>query len=123
MIRPGACTPRGGAASLRSLEPNAARVFGDFVRFLEKSGLKVRITSTRRDPSEQLRLWRCYQAGLSRFPAAPPGHSTHALGIAVDLVLNPPAYAWAGDRWERAGFTWGGRFRDPIHFDLRRRAA
>jgi hypothetical protein len=36
-----------------------------------------------------------------------------------------PPYPWqyqlAGEIWEALGFTWGGRFSDPIHFDFRPR--
>lgn len=108
-------------ATLRSLDARAIPVFRTFLAALARAGIRATVTSTRRDPAEQARLFARYKAGLSRFPAAPPGHSTHALGIAVDMVLDPPAYELAGRVWERAGFTWGGRFNDPIHFDLRRR--
>jgi hypothetical protein len=82
----------------------------------------VVVTSTRRGPQQQAALYRAYLAGKSRYPAAAPGHSTHAAGIAFDLHLDPPLYAEAGALWEQAGFTWGGRFADPIHFDFRPRA-
>lgn len=109
-------------ASLRDLDPHAAPIFSAFLRWLSRAGVRARLTSTRRSFAKQTQLYAAYRAGRSRFPAAPPGHSTHALGIAVDLVLDPPVYAWAGAAWKRAGFTWGGDFSDPIHFDLRRHA-
>lgn len=106
-------------ASLRSLEPQAREVAQAFVRFLQSHGVRVTVTSTRRSMSEQQRLWDRYKAGLSKYPAAPPGRSMHGAGIAFDLHLDPPLYEAAGIAWERAGYTWGGRFNDEIHFDLR----
>lgn len=90
-----------------------------FVRNLERQGVRVTVTSTRRSIAEQARLYDRYKRGLSKYPAAPPGSSTHGLGIALDLHLDPPVYRAAGELWERYGFTWGGRFDDPIHFDFR----
>jgi hypothetical protein len=90
-----------------------------FVRLLSEAGIRVLVTSTRRDAAKQAKLYADFLAGRSRFPAAPPGRSTHGIGIAFDLKLDPPVYADAGRVWEEAGFTWGGRFRDPIHFDFR----
>ncbi len=106
-------------ASLRTLDVHAAPIFRAFVRWLQSHGVTVTITSTRRDAAQQARLYAAYKAGRSKYPAAPPGKSTHALGMAVDMVLDPPVYQQAGEAWERAGFTWGGRFDDKIHFDLR----
>jgi hypothetical protein len=101
-----------------------------FARFSGVPQVRVTVTSTRRGPDKQRELWNCYQrTGCSNcgrtsscFPAAPPGKSTHALGLAFDLKLTPPVYAAAGRLWEMIGYTWGGRFKDPIHFDVRRRA-
>lgn len=118
-------------ASLRSLHPAVARLAQAFLRELARHGIKATVTSTRRDPDQQARLWNNYQrCGCSScppvpgrcFPAARPGQSTHALGYAFDLRLDPPRYDLAGRIWESLGLTWGGRFRDPIHFDIRRRA-
>jgi len=44
------------------------------------------------------------------------------LGLAFDMVVTPmTALKPLGELWERLGFTWGGRFNDPIHFDFRLR--
>jgi hypothetical protein len=91
------------------------------VAFLQKHGVTVTVTSSLRSMDEQQRLYARYKAGLSKYPAAPPGHSMHGLGIAFDLHLNPPVYDVAGRIWEALGLTWGGRFSDPIHFDFRPR--
>jgi len=101
------------------------------MRLLADAGIRVTLTSTRRDPAKQARLYECYKrVGCSDcskrpgqpgcFPAAAPGKSTHAIGAAFDLHLDPPVYEQAGQVWEQFyGFTWGGRFSDPIHFDFR----
>lgn len=109
-------------ASLRSLDRRVVPIAQAFIRFLSQHGIRVTVTSTRRDPALQARLYARYKAGLSRYPAAPPGKSTHGAGMAFDLKLDPPVYEAAGRAWEAAGFTWGGRFSDPIHFDFRPRA-
>lgn len=109
-------------ASLRTLDPDVRPIAQAFVRWLQSAGVRVTVTSARRSLSEQKRLYARAQAGLSKYPAAPPGRSTHGVGIAFDLALDPPVYAEAGAAWERAGFTWGGRFNDRIHFDTRPRA-
>jgi hypothetical protein len=108
-------------ASLRDLDPRFAPLARWFVRVLQSAGVRVTVTSTRRSPAAQAELYRRYKAGLSKYPAAPPGHSTHGLGVAIDLHLEPPVYAQAGALWERLGLTWGGRFNDQVHFDLRPR--
>lgn len=119
--------------SVRGITTRGGPIVAAFLRALAGAGIKARITSTRRDPRKQAALYANYKrCGCSScssrpgradcFPAAPPGTSTHEKGLAFDLELLPPgAYDWAGRLWESWGFTWGGRFSDPIHFDLRRR--
>ncbi len=74
----------------------------------------VKVTSTYRSYSEQLRLW------LTRFsnpyPVAPPGQSYHEYGRAFDLVGPTDTLDALGGLWERMGGTWGGRIGDRIHF-------
>ena len=106
-------------ASLRDLDNRAQSMARAFVRALQAAGVTVTVTSTRRDSSQQAKLFADFQAGRSRYPAAPPGRSTHGMGLAFDLHLDPPIYRAAGLAWESAGFTWGGRFADKIHFDFR----
>lgn len=81
---------------------------------------RARVTSTVRSRAEQARLYRRFLAGKSRFPAAPPGRSKHQLGRAIDIVARDEVLRSLGLAWERLGpnFKWGGRFRDPIHFEL-----
>jgi hypothetical protein len=49
------------------------------------TGKSVIVTSAVRSREEQQRLYDDYKAGRSKFPAAPPGRSKHALGTAVDI--------------------------------------
>jgi len=117
-------------ASLRTLEQDVQPYANEFVRLLA-TFCKVVVTSARRDRAQQEKLYADYLAGRSKFPAAPPGQSTHGAGYAFDLQLDGvtpgkrPPYPWqyqlAGEIWEALGFTWGGRFDDPIHFDFRPR--
>jgi hypothetical protein len=108
-------------ATLRTLDTRLRPIAEAFVQLLADAGVRVTVTSARRDPAQQAKLYAAYKAGKSRFPAAPPGKSTHALGAAFDLHLDPPIYEEAGKLWESLGLTWGGRFKDEIHFDFRPR--
>jgi hypothetical protein len=86
---------------------------------LTEAGLAPTVTSTIRSTALQRRLYADYIAGRSKYPAAPPGSSAHEYGWAFDLSVNDDSYlADAGDLWESWGGTWGGRFRDPIHFEI-----
>lgn len=76
---------------------------------------RLQVTSVRRSRTEQLRLW--HNRKNNRYPVAPPGSSKHELGRAFDLVGPPELLAQAGRLWESWGGRWGGRFRDPIHFE------
>lgn len=85
------------------------------------NGIGFTVTSTRRSVADQARLYRAYRAGRSQYPAAPPGTSAHELGLAFDAVVRPESYQAAfGALWERLGGEWGGKYQDPVHFQLRR---
>ena len=118
-------------ASLRTLDSSVYPLAQAFVRLIEspvfahalglRRPVRVTVTSARRDLATQQRLYDAFLAGRSKFPAAPPGASPHALGIAFDVHLEPNTprtYELAGLLWEHLGFRWGGRFSDPIHFDV-----
>jgi LAS superfamily LD-carboxypeptidase LdcB len=115
------------SATVRSLDARVQPFVSELLRALARAGIKAELTSTRRDLAEQRRLYDCYRRtgcsncrrGPGCFPAAPPGSSTHATGFAFDVRLTPPVYAELGQVWEQLGLTWGGRFKDPIHFDFR----
>lgn len=106
-------------ATLRTLSPDVRPIAQAFVRALTRAGVSVTVTSARRDPDQQRALYEKCQRTKCPYPVAPPGHSTHALGWAFDLHLDPPVYTEAGELWESLGFTWGGRFADRVHFDVR----
>jgi len=114
-------------ASVSTLVRDAVPIAKQLLAIAHGAGLAPRCTSARRSSADQARLYRDWKAGRSRFPAAPPGASLHEQGLAFDLALDvaEPYRSWGlralGELWERAGFTWGGRFNDPIHFDFRPR--
>ena len=121
--------------TLRTLNTRAQPIARAFLQALAQMGIRATITSTRRDTKKQRTLYNNFKrCGCSDcrlrpgmpgcVPAAAPGTSTHEKGLAFDLRLEPAgAYDTAGRLWESWGFTWGGRFSDPIHFDFRRRGA
>ena len=78
------------------------------------------VTSTRRTYAEQKALYDRWKAGLSKYPAAVPGTSDHELGLAFDIVADDAVLEAAGALWESMGGRWGGRFKDPIHFGVRK---
>ena len=82
------------------------------------AGPTAHVTSVRRSRREQETLYRRYLAGLSRFPAAPPGTSKHERGLAFDIYSDDAQLLrQLGAVWESWGGIWGGRFNDPIHFE------
>jgi hypothetical protein len=86
---------------------------------LVAAGLNPQVTSVVRSYATQKKLYDNYRQGRSKYPAAPPGYSAHEQGWAFDLQLNDASYyADAGAVWESWGGTWGGRFSDPIHFEM-----
>ena len=107
------------AASLSGVRKDVAAGIRYLMRIAAANGIYCRVTSGRRSRGEQERLYRNYVKGLSRFPAAKPGTSKHELGLAVDLAVVPEEVLPAlGRLWESWGGTWGGRFKDPIHFEV-----
>src|SRR5574342_442955 len=87
-------------------------------------GAEVVVTSVHRSSRKQAKLYADWKAGKSKYPAAPPGTSTHERRLAFDVGVPGKSKAILeamGKAWERVGLTWGGRFGDPIHFDFRRR--
>lgn len=86
---------------------------------LSQAGPNAHVTSVRRSRKQQTLLYRRYLAGLSQFPAAPPGTSKHERGLAFDIYSSDSrVLERLGKLWESVGGTWGGRFRDPIHFEV-----
>lgn len=106
--------------SSQRLDPALRRGLDYMTAVARYNGHGFTVTSTRRSQADQARLYRAYRAGRSRYPAAPPGTSAHELGLAFDAVVTPSQYQPAyGALWERIGGEWGGRYSDPVHFQLR----
>jgi len=108
-------------ASTRDLDPRF-RPYADWLVRLGKSyDSRLVVTSGRRSPAKQARLYQNWIAGRSRIPAAPPGRSLHQSGLAVDIArigidpLSDPLLNWLGSVWTYYGGKWGGA-RDPVHF-------
>jgi LAS superfamily LD-carboxypeptidase LdcB len=88
------------------------------VQVAQENGLGPVVTSAYRSYAQQAVLYRRYLAGQSPLPAAPPGHSKHNYGLAVDVDLpqNRAALAALGAWWTSIGGRWGG-MSDPVHFE------
>lgn len=80
-------------------------------------GLHPVVTSVYRSRAHQARLYRRWLAGVSPYPAAPPGHSLHQFGLAFDMVADDQEAV--GREWEAMNGRWGGRFNDPPHFEVK----
>lgn len=115
------------ATSLDALVPDLRPFASALVDAANRAGFGVRVTSTRRNHAEQKRLYSDFLAGSSKYPVAPPGHSSHEYGWAFDcvpaVIETQPKLALKQLRamarlWKSWGGAWGGSFRDPIHFEL-----
>lgn len=105
---------------MSSLHPEVQRGLEFLQAVARHNGHGLVVTSMRRSRATQRRLYEDYLAGRSKYPAAPPGSSAHELGLAFDAVIQPEHLQAAyGQLWEAIGGTWGARFNDPIHFELR----
>lgn len=102
---------------LDTLEPNIRPFAQDLFDAAQAQGLHPRVTSARRSHAQQEALYRRYQEGLSRYPAAPPYGSAHEYGLAFDMTVPDRGYQLGlGQVW----ISWGGRYggeEDPIHFE------
>lgn len=105
------------------------KAYADFIIMVaQRQGWRVQITSTRRTRGQQETLYARYLAcerggpqPMRCLPAAPPGHSDHEKGLAMDLVVqgdyrSPQQFA-LGRWWASVGGFWSER--DPVHFALR----
>lgn len=79
---------------------------------LRHGSAQVRVTSTFRSYSEQLKLW--LNRSRNPYPVAPPGRSYHGLGRAFDLDASPAELYRLGAIWKSWGGTWSPT--DKIHF-------
>lgn len=97
------------------VQPWLAPYLGYLLEVLEYNGRSYTITSMFRSREKQQQLYDRYVAGLSKYPAAPPGHSYHEAGRAMDITSDPITLEQAGALWRSWGGGWGGAV-DPIHF-------
>ena len=110
--------PQGGGLTGQSIEglaPDfAARFQQAAAEYKQMTGQSVRVNSAYRTYEKQAELYADWVAGRSKYPAAPPGSSSHESGRAVDVDL---ATAEAMDRMgilARYGLSRPVRG-DPIH--------
>ncbi len=82
-------------------------------------GARFKLVSGYRSPSEQARLRLRWARGDPSVIYPPARHSYHELGLAVDV--DSDQLEQLGRYAESLGMRWGGRFGDPVHFDLGRR--
>ncbi|MEB3266065.1 MAG: peptidoglycan-binding protein [Cyanobacteriota bacterium] len=89
------------------------RALAALVRAVEERGQPLWINSALRTPMQQYLLHQQYHRHLCGvMAAAPPPHSNHNSGLAIDIEQ---AQAWR-PVLERHGWRWIGAF-DPMHFD------
>lgn len=82
-------------------------------------GATFRLVSGFRSAAEQAALRLRWEAGDPAVVFPPAPHSYHETGLAVDLESDH--LAELGRFAESIGMRWGGRYGDPVHFDLGRR--
>ena len=109
------------ALGFNGLHPQL-RPWAEYLAAVAKyNGISVQITSTLRTASEQRALYARYLRGESDLPAAPPGTSSHELGLAFDVVFGGnyrgPAQEALGQLWRSWGGRWAGSV-DPVHFTV-----
>ncbi|HEV2780934.1 MAG TPA: D-alanyl-D-alanine carboxypeptidase family protein [Actinophytocola sp.] len=86
------------------LEP-VARAFRRMDAAARAAGLDLHVNSGYRSYAEQAQLYRDYQNGTGNL-AAPPGRSTHGLGLSADInVTNPRVQAWLRENAAKYGFV------------------
>ena len=89
------------------------RALEALLRAVEERGQPLQINSALRTPMQQYVLHQQYRRHLCGvMAAAPPPHSNHNSGLAIDIE---DAQAWR-PVLERHGWRWIGAF-DPMHFD------
>ena len=89
------------------------RALQALVRAVEERGQLLHINSALRTPMQQYVLHQQYRRQLCGvMAAAPPPHSNHNSGLAIDIA---DAQTWK-PVLERHGWRWIGAF-DPVHFD------
>jgi len=112
----------GGGKMLRA---DTASAFAQLNAAFRAAGMGVLgVNSGYRSIEEQTRLYNGWKAGLPGYnKAAPPGHSNHNHGTAVDLSgyggsTNSPQFRWLLQNAGRFGFSWdeGRAAGEPWHW-------
>lgn len=115
---------------LKTLLPGAERVMRRLLRALLDAGLDAKIISGTRTYAEQAQLYaQGRTAPGPKVTNAPPGHSNHNFGLAVDIALfddgdyleSSPLYNKAGAIGKAMGLEWGGdwKMHDTPHFEVK----
>jgi len=99
----------------RDVELSTARAFQAMQRAAAGKGITLRIRSGFRTQARQTELYRAWRRGAGH-PAARPGYSNHQAGRALDLVLDPQAYAWLQAHARAHGFYRTVRS-EPWHWE------
>ena len=87
-------------------------------QYARSVGIALRLVSGYRSPQQQAALRMRWERGDPSVVYPPAQHSYHESGLAVDLESS--RLSDLGRFWESLGGRWGGRFGDPVHFDLGR---
>lgn len=111
----------GGGQALRA---DAAHGFARLNQAFKKTfGYALTVNSGYRSIQEQQRLYNDYKSGRSKIVAAPPGHSNHNHGTAVDIggyggSTNSAQFRWLLANAHRYGFSWneGRAVNEPWHW-------
>lgn len=88
-------------------------------QFAQTRGFRFSLTSGFRSLAEQAALRLRWQRGDPSVIFPPAEFSYHTQGLAVDISSDH--LRELGTFAESIGMRWGGRFGDPVHFDLGRR--
>lgn len=100
----------------------------DFKTKAKQKGLDFTINSGYRSNKKQAAMRKAWDSGNQKLIkkyniAARPakaGYSYHNFGYAVDIKATKGTLSQLGKLAESMGWTWGGRFNDPVHIDLRK---
>ena len=117
-------------ARMARLHPDVAQAARRFIQAAYAQGIALRVTSGYRSFAEQQALYNQGRTTPGNIVTnAPPGHSYHNWGMAVDVVEIKNGQAlWNNPRWgeiarigKSLGFEWGGdwkSFQDKPHFQM-----
>jgi hypothetical protein len=108
----------GRSQDLEGMDPAAAAAASNWLKDVRDHGHSYTVTSTYRSTAEQTKLYDAWIArGKTGLPAAPPGHSNHQSGKAIDVSFdNQSGLSYAASVAPKYGFKWLG-LKDHVHFD------